>query len=198
MTTGRINQVTILNGVPRRVPRYPLTRAEQFTVALSGQRPTPLLGPEGRQRHGVPLRTPQRRVLWSYAATPNSNRDPIAPTEFPTGWSVAQVLLQCDMQPAGGGYRSPVTSEDGYRLRLTPECLGIRVDHRSVIHRLQQSLLVAKQVVGHFHRLPSVTSVVTASAECLPRGAVELGPVFSHWQDRPFLGSARLWYRRCL
>jgi hypothetical protein len=59
------------------------------------------------------------------AATPNSNRDPIAPTEFPTGWSVAQVLLQCDMQPAGGGYRSPVTSEDGYRLRLTPECLGL-------------------------------------------------------------------------
>jgi len=39
MTTGRINQVTILNGGPQRAPRYPLMQAEQFTVALSGQRP---------------------------------------------------------------------------------------------------------------------------------------------------------------
>lgn len=29
------------------------------------------------------------------------------------------------MQPTGGGYLSPVTSGDGYRLRLTPECLGL-------------------------------------------------------------------------
>jgi hypothetical protein len=27
------------------------------------------------------------------------------------------------MHPAGGGYRSQVTSEDGYLLWLTPECL---------------------------------------------------------------------------
>jgi hypothetical protein len=31
--------------------------------------------------------------------------------------------------------------EDGYRLELTPKCLGINVDHRSVIHRLHPSLL---------------------------------------------------------
>jgi hypothetical protein len=44
------------------------------------------------------------------------------------------------MYAAGGGYRSPITSEDGYQLRLTPKCLGINVDHRPVIHRPQQSL----------------------------------------------------------
>ncbi len=31
--------------------------------------------------------------------------------------------------------------ENGYRLGLTPKCLGINVDHRSVIHRLHLGLL---------------------------------------------------------
>jgi len=73
-------------------------------------------------------------------------RYPIAPTMFPTGrsphtggWTLG-ALARCKICPAGGGYRSPVTSRDGYRFRLAPECLGYNVGHRPVIHRLQQSL----------------------------------------------------------
>ena len=75
-------------------------------------------------------------------ATTGLTRYPIAPTMFPTGRSPAHwlAIARCEMCPAGGGYHSPVTSEDGYQLRLTPNCLRINVDHRPVIHRLQQSL----------------------------------------------------------
>lgn len=61
---------------------------------------------------------------------------------FPTAQSPAHwlAIARCEMCAAGGGYRSPVTSEDGYQLRLAPNCLGINVDHRPVIHRLQQGL----------------------------------------------------------
>jgi hypothetical protein len=97
-----------------------------------------------------------------------------------------KAVAECYIQPAGGGYRPPITSEDGYRLGLTPECLRIRVDHRSVIHRLQQSLLVAKQVVRRFHRLLSLTSVGTASTLCPPQDAVELGPI-THLQVQVYL-----------
>jgi hypothetical protein len=61
---------------------------------------------------------------------------------FPTVQSPAHwlAIARCEICPAGGGYHSPVTSEDGYQLRLTSKCLRINVDHRPVIHRLQQSL----------------------------------------------------------
>ncbi len=44
------------------------------------------------------------------------------------------------MHPSGGGYRSLVTSEDGYQLGLTPKCLTDRDGHRPLIHRLHRSL----------------------------------------------------------
>ena len=37
MTTGRINQVTILNGDSRGSLRHPLMQAEQFTVVRWGE-----------------------------------------------------------------------------------------------------------------------------------------------------------------
>ena len=76
MTTGRINQVTILNGLPRGVPRYPRSQAEQFTVAFSGL--TTQVGfSVSRPFHEVSLHTPYRRVQWSEATNtdlkPGSN-----------------------------------------------------------------------------------------------------------------------------
>ena len=106
MTTGRINQVTILSG-----------------------RPEPNATPRGRQSCYS-----EKAVCTAARGTPEQGYTglahyPIAPTEFPTGQSAtltARVLgtvAACNMCPAGGGYRSQVTSEDGYLLRLTPECL---------------------------------------------------------------------------
>jgi hypothetical protein len=49
------------------------------------------------------------------------------------------VSVTCSPQEEDTGRLS--RPEDGYRLRLTPKCLRINVDHRSVIHRLHPSLL---------------------------------------------------------
>ena len=63
-----------------------------------------------------------------------STTHPIAPTELPKGWSAADVGMRdpeagphCDIHPSSGGYQPPVTSEDGYGLRLTPERLRIMI-----------------------------------------------------------------------
>lgn len=45
----------------------------------------------------------------------------------------------CDIRPSEGGYQPPVTFENGYELRLTPECLLENDGHRPTIHRLRQS-----------------------------------------------------------
>jgi hypothetical protein len=69
-----------------------------------------------------------------------------------------------------------VTPRGGYKLRLTPKCLGIRVDHRSVIHRLHQSLPVARQVFRCFHGAAECDVSLTASTLCPSKGTVALGP----------------------
>jgi len=126
MTTGRINQVTILtlkpggNNVNPRRSRAVTERRKELE-SLTAVRRTLEQGYTGLSHY------------------------PFAPTEFPTRRSATQeseleVYTQCNIHPAGGGYHSRVTSKDGYPIRLAPECLRNRFDHRSLIHRLQQSL----------------------------------------------------------
>lgn len=147
-----------------------------------------------------PTRTVNSELGRSEAATLNSSCDPIAPTEFPTGWSAAHVppapgaFVRCYVEPAGGGYRWLVTSEDGYKPRLTPECLEDRIGHRPAIHRLQQSLLIAKQGIGRFGGPPSLTLVGPTSASCPSKSYRPAGSE-SHWQDGPILEGAQVGYR---
>lgn len=75
-------------------------------------------------------------------STTSRNDHPFAPTEFPKVWSAAgsigpvRASTDCDMHASGGGYRGPITSEDGYRLGLTPECLKRNGSHQPTVHRL--------------------------------------------------------------
>jgi hypothetical protein len=120
------------------------------------------------------LRCPSTRVnYWARGARlqPQPGSDPIAPTEVPTGWSATRefqgqalsIGATYSLQEEDTGHLS--RPEDGYRLRLTPKCLGINVDHRSVIHRLHPSLLNrVNRSVRCLSRLPSVTSAETAAA----------------------------------
>jgi hypothetical protein len=86
------------------------------------------------------------------------------------------------MCAAGGGYRSPVTSEDGYQLRLTPNCLRINVDHRPVIHRLQQGLPTeADKSSGASTGPPSVTWERLRGQLCSSALPDKLGPN-AHWR----------------
>ena len=136
MTTGRINQVTILTGqaaAPKGDgPGEPPGRRSGL-VKRSGARPKPV----------HPAReTPEAE------AQGISIGHPIAPTEFPRGWSAHSMWgfatrnagPLCGIHALEGGYQPPVTPGDGYELRLTPECLTDNDGHRPIIHRLRQSL----------------------------------------------------------
>jgi len=103
---------------------------------------------------------------------------------FPTVQSPAHwlVMARCEICAAGGGYRSPVTSEDGYRLRLTPDCLRINVDHRPVIHRLQLSLPTeADKSSGAFAGPPVLRESVLRKQLCSSALPDKLGPN-AHWR----------------
>jgi hypothetical protein len=89
---------------------------------------------------------------WSEATTRLTNH-PIAPTEFPTGRSAPQVIrpeafTPCDIDPASGGDRSPVTSKTDTGLGLPPVS-RIKLSHRPVIHRLHQDPLINQQGFRH-------------------------------------------------
>ena len=120
MTTGRINQVTILTGPLSPRGSSGRERPEGRTGLLqsrSGSRP--------RSAWTCPCADP----------TPeHATGHPIAPTEFPKAWSAADAEVQarrrdphCDMHTSRGGYQPPVTPEGGYELRLTPECVVIMI-----------------------------------------------------------------------
>ena len=120
MTTGRINQVTILTGPLSPRGSSGRERPEGRTGLLqsrSGSRP---------------------RSAWTYPCadpTPeHATGHPIAPTEFPKVWSAADAEMQarkpdphCNIHTSRGGYQPPVTPGSGYRLRLTPKCVVIMI-----------------------------------------------------------------------
>jgi hypothetical protein len=117
---------------------------------------------------------------WSEATTRLTNH-PIAPTKFPTGQSAPLVIQPeaftlCDIDPASGGYRSPVTSETATGLGLPPVS-RIKLSHRPVIHRLHQDLLINQQGFRHLpnHREFNVSGRRFGSSH-LPIPAL-LGPI---------------------
>jgi hypothetical protein len=75
-----------LNDGTRGHHRYPLTQAEQFTVVLGG---VPR-HPNERSAEAIPLSYVNSESSRSDATREASSYDPIAPTEFPTGWSATR------------------------------------------------------------------------------------------------------------
>jgi hypothetical protein len=126
MTTGRINQVTILTLEP-----------EGSNVNSRRSRAVT------ERRKDVNLE-PQWDAPWSKATQGylTIHLPPLSSSQGgPLHKSQSQkAVSQCNIHLARGGYHSRVTSKDGYPIRFAPECLRNRFDHRSLIHRLQQSL----------------------------------------------------------
>lgn len=133
MTTGRINQVTI---VARSTPPGTLRTGPNYT--LDGAAPN---GPAQRawngqaHQYGVPSRS-----------RPTIHLPPLSfPQDGPTttliraheSWSSG-----CVMRPARGGYRSlsHAAKDSGYQRQLTPKNVLGQGSHRPMIHRLQRCL----------------------------------------------------------
>ena len=130
MTTGRINQVTILTPLQRtEAPIRGETPRREQSSSLEGGGSRAHLDPPGLPElrlHGFP----------GIIQLPPLSSPKDGP---PHGCSGPKPIPVCDMRPSGGGYLPPVTSEDGYRLGLTPKCLKDKGSHRPIIHRLHQS-----------------------------------------------------------
>jgi len=97
MTTGRINQVTILTGGPEASPRPAAKRAEQFTEKGRAQGTTQLAG------------DPEQRLQQA------PTNHPIAPTEFPKGRSTALKLGR--QAPSQGVILAPQEEDTFHRSR---------------------------------------------------------------------------------
>jgi len=137
MTTGRINQVTIV-GTPR----------EKRPAEFGRERPRAATHPEGQNGwlEEAPGRNPEspteREPRPGQKARGREPRGhPFAPTEFPRGPSTAGALgpeafARCDMGPQGGGFQRPITPEGGYGPRLAPEFLVrmMAIGQRSTAH----------------------------------------------------------------
>ncbi len=136
MTTGRINQVTILTRSPHapkgggRPEDPPEGRSGSLSRSGGGRSQTP--GP------GYPEPKPGRK--------PASTGHPIAPTEFPKGWSAADArAFDLKGQPALRHTplkrRIPAARHARRRLRASvdPQMSLDNDSHRPFIHRLLQS-----------------------------------------------------------
>jgi len=136
MTTGRINQVTIVHAGSSRRPRPPATAT---TVPPGrGQRLVVHRGWDGSEERARPATSHPRE-----GATVTIGH-PIAPTEFPKEPSAAGLARSpegrprgCGMDPSRGGYRTVghVEKLDGYRPRLTPGNLKQNLSQGPIIHR---------------------------------------------------------------
>ena len=132
MTTGRINQVTILNATAER---HGETLAE--------------LGQSSSLRGGI---KPQQAGPRSVATTGPTGY-PFAPTEFPKGRSAAQevrhlsLIPECDISPSRGGYRLRSTLKADDCIGLPPNVCVDSDTHRAVIYRPHQSLPSRSQQV---------------------------------------------------
>ena len=146
MTTGRINQVTIINGYPGGPPIPARTQAEQFAVALSALLP---FSTQGSSIQAQAYTCVNGEIRGAAATTLTSSRDPIAPTEFPISRSAThdcQRTRRRSVSHRAHRRRIPVARHIRRRIQAWayPQVSWDRVDHRSVIHRLHQSPLVAK------------------------------------------------------
>ena len=124
MTTGRINQVTILSAVTPRAAADPAEQGQ--SSSLRGGRPRATRGSQvpGARLHRVltapsncPHCVPQGAVRGTTARAPGAVR------------GVSHATLRRRL-PSAGHARS------GYRPKLAPKCLVENGGHRPVIHRL--------------------------------------------------------------
>jgi len=136
MTTGRINQVTILTG-GRRPPRgrqapdgTPGASPGQSSSLGRGARRQPGPRQQGRRTRGLEADGCQRAIHLPPLSSPRCGPPQSADR-------ANRPLTDCDMRTSEEGYRKPVTPEGGYRPGLTPECLGENDSHRPTIHRPQ-------------------------------------------------------------
>ncbi|KAJ5032210.1 hypothetical protein L3040_008819 [Drepanopeziza brunnea f. sp. 'multigermtubi'] len=142
MTTGRINQVTILIGPGVRRARVPPEggRVVPWWAARAAARGAPEPGSTGRPRY------------------------PIAPTEFPTGPS-APPTVQRGARSGGAawGLRVEVTARQSRPGAVTgagrpPSVLRVKAGHRPSTHRRHPCPPAAADgTFGRFHRPPSLT-----------------------------------------
>lgn len=144
MTTGRINQVTILEGTARRPTPDSPKQAEQFTVARSGQQPGVTSCGEPQSETWVSLQAPYLAVSGASYDTfrlgiqlPPLSSPQAGPQHTSSGARCHPSVSHTPRRRRIPGTRH--IPKDGYRLRLAPKCLRINVDHRSVIHGLHQS-----------------------------------------------------------
>jgi hypothetical protein len=124
MTTGRINQVTILSRSPREAPANRPQSGRQSSVleGRCGKRPAPSV-PGARATTG-PQGTIQLPPLCSPRGGPRHHRSGARRRH-----GVSHATLRRRL-PSAGHARS------GYQPGLAPECLADNGGHRPVIHRL--------------------------------------------------------------
>ena len=125
MTTGRINQVTILK--PVEGPRRARLGGGPLRREPAGGGVVVKVGAANRSARRPRLRSAQRTRVGASKAIQlpplSSPRD--GPPQGPSGREPAR---DCDMRPSGGGCLSLVTSaSDGYQPGLTPNGLGVMV-----------------------------------------------------------------------
>jgi hypothetical protein len=115
MTTGRINQVTILSRSPREAPANRPQSGRQSSVRGGSpesdpryRSPEPELQQVPTARSNCPHCVPQGAVRGTTARAPGA-------------------VTGCRMRPSGGGYRQLVTHEAATSLGLPPNVLRITV-----------------------------------------------------------------------
>ena len=171
MTTGRINQVTILDAKPgTRGPPGQLNPPKRAEVVkpegpghgVAGRPPTALFQLREGSRQAIhlpPLSSPRRGPPQNWAGPPE---------EAPPN---------CNMHPSRGGRRSPVTSKDpeaSQRLLTTayPQTSDEIFSQGPTIHRPHR----ARKAVPFGVRLPSPTRGVVRGDAGTPRPVRAVGP----------------------
>ena len=114
MTTGRINQVTIVPGEHALPSALHAGLRSSLKGALSG-------GPDAAR--------PAGRRSYAHRTPPTIHVPPLSfpPSGPPHHESHHEAVIACAMRPARGGDLGCVTSGDGYQRWLSPECLRVRV-----------------------------------------------------------------------
>jgi hypothetical protein len=151
MTTGRINQVTILNAGAARAGAKPWDPSPDPRPAAPGEGRQKLVSTSRSVRRAL---DPRRRTAPLQAPPVGITGHPIAPTEFPKGWSAAGCnsfgpgitratpsLWHTPLErriPADRSRRTPERA-DGYRPRLTPRNLNKNLSQGPIIHRPHRS-----------------------------------------------------------
>ena len=135
MTTGRINQVTIFAASPP-----PESERLAVPTPVDGGGMSRKVGGSSRDWSPGPgaFRGRSRRKALKPIQLPPLNSPRGGPPQRRRGIDPGPTPSRCNIRLSKGGCQPLVTSEDGYELRLTPDCLRDNDSHRPIIHRLLQ------------------------------------------------------------